>query len=86
MLPLSIVMDTHHWQVVIVALQEKKIMVRIEDDGEAIARTDIGGVDGCKLLGVYVHMTQGWVTPSVEHIELVGVAPDGSPAFEKFKK
>ena len=59
--------------------------MRIED-GVGVARTDINGVDDCKLFGVYVHMAQGWITPSVEHIELFGETPDGQPILEKKMK
>ena len=73
-------------QVVIVSLPEKKILVRIEEGGEVVARTDINGVDGCKLLGVYVHMTSGFIMPGVAYIEVVGIAPDGSQVSEKKMK
>ena len=58
------------------------IVVCVEE-GEIVARTEIGGVAGCKLRCVYVTLKSGWVAPSVNFIEIFGTAPDGSEAYEK---
>jgi hypothetical protein len=59
------------------------MIIIAEEDGEVVPRTNIGGVEGCRLRCVYVTLKSGWIAPSVDFIEIFGEAPDGSEAYEK---
>lgn len=58
------------YEVNLVALPERKLTLYVKD-GRAFARMQIGGKP-TNLVRIYVDSTEGWVRPTVNHVDLYG--------------
>jgi len=73
--------------VLMTALKEKPIKVKLGPDGRIMASTSCGGVEDTQLMMVYVQMKEKAWVPGVQHIDVVCKNPEsGEYMFERITK
>lgn len=76
--------SSSRFMISIQALSDRKLLLVVDENGNACVFTGIGGQEGCELLCIYVHSKSRFGIPKVVYVEILGRHPEsGELVYER---